>query len=222
MKTLKILIADDHDIIREGLKTVLQARPDWVICGEATNGREAVHLASKHRPDVAVLDFSMPELNGLEATRQIRKTLPHTEVLILTMHEAGPLAGQVLAGGARGFLVKTDARRHLIPAIEALAQHKSYLGPVVTAFLLDEFLHSPADPGAARPDDLERNGRLTEREREVIQLVAEGRTSKEAAVTLGCQSRTVDTHRTNIMNKLHVHSVGELVRYAVRNEIIQP
>lgn len=215
MKKLRILVADDHDVVREGIRTLLQTRPDWEICDEAANGREAVEKAKQSKPNVVVLDFSMPELNGVDVTRLVRKALPDTEVLIFTMHNSEQLAREVLAVGARGFILKTEAKRCLIPAVEALADHKPYFAASVSAILLDSFLHPDKDARGAHGD------RLTAREREIIQLVAEGLTSKEIAAKLGLSSKTIDAHRANLMNKLDVHSVSELVRYAVRNQMVQ-
>jgi DNA-binding NarL/FixJ family response regulator len=217
MKTVRILLADDHDVVREGLKTLLAARADFRICGEAATGREAVAQARALKPHVVVLDFSMPELNGLEATRQIRKALPDTEVLILTMHDSETLAREVLAAGARGFLLKTHAKLQLVAAVDALAQHRPFFTGSLSALVLDAFLHPgqhPAKTGA--PAD-----RLTPREREVVQLIAEGRTSKDIALQLGLSVKTADAHRANVMRKLDLHSVSELVLYAVRNKIVQ-
>jgi DNA-binding NarL/FixJ family response regulator len=214
MKTVNILVADDHDIVREGLKTLLLSQPKWNICDEASTGREAVEKARKHKPDVVVLDFSMPELNGLEATRQIRKILPGTEVLILTMHDSEQLAREVLQAGARGYLLKTNAKKQLIPAVAALIEHQSYFDSKVSNLVLEAFLN-PAKALAESPN------RLTSREREIVQLIAEGRTSKEVAATLGLSAKTVDAHRANIMNKLDLRSTPQLVLYAVRNRIVQ-
>jgi DNA-binding NarL/FixJ family response regulator len=215
--TIKILIADDHDVVREGLKTILAARADFVVCGEAATGREAVEKARELKPHVVVLDFSMPELNGLEATRQIRKALPGTEVLILTMHDSETLAREVLIAGARGFLLKTHAKRQLAAAVDALAQHQPFFADTVSALVLDAFLHPDKHPAKTKtPAD-----RLTPREREIVQLIAEGRTSKDIALLLGLSVKTADAHRANIMRKLDLHSISELVLYAVRNQIVQ-
>lgn len=218
MKNLRILIADDHDVVREGVRMLLQSQKHWRICDEAVNGREAVEKAKQHRPDVVVLDFSMPELNGVEATRQIRKALPQTEILILTMHDSEQLAREALAAGARGLLMKTDVRRHLAAAVQALAEHKPFFASGVSSLLLDTFLN-PTKPSEGSDS---RHDRLTPREREVVQLVAEGRTSKEIAGRLGLSAKTVDAHRANVLRKLHLHSVSELVLYAVRNNLVQP
>jgi DNA-binding NarL/FixJ family response regulator len=217
MKTVRILLADDHDVVREGLKTLLATRADFQVCGEAATGREAVARARALKPHVVVLDFSMPELNGLEATRQIRKALPDTEVLIMTMHDSNTLAREVLAAGARGFLLKTHARRHLVAAVDTLARHRPFFTGHLAALVLEAFLNPsrrPAKTGA--PAD-----RLTPREREVVQLVAEGWTSKDIAVELGLSVKTAHAHRANVMRKLDLHSVSELVLYAVRNKFVQ-
>jgi DNA-binding NarL/FixJ family response regulator len=215
MNTVRILIADDHDIVREGLRRLLQPQPGWTICDEAATGREAVQKAGRHRPHVVVMDFSMPELNGLEATRQIRKALPQSEVLILTMHDSEQLTREVLAAGARGFLLKTHAKKHLVPAVAALAEHKPFFDAAVSTLLLNSFLN-PKASGSPAPAL-----RLTPREREVLQLIAEGLTSKQIAARLALSIKTVEAHRFNIMNKLDLHSTSQLVRYAVRNNIVQ-
>ena len=216
MNTVRILIADDHDIVRDGLRRLLQPQPHWTICDEAATGREALEKARCHKPHVVVMDFSMPELNGLEATRLIRKAVPRTEVLILTMHDSEQLAREVLAAGARGFVLKTHARTQLVPAVTALAQHKPYFDTGVSAMLLHSFLNPEVPAAGSTPV-----GRLTPREREILQLIAEGHTSKEVAARLGITVKTVETHRANIMNKLDLHSASQLVRYAVRNNIVQ-
>lgn len=217
IRALQILVADDHDIVREGLRTLLEAQPGWTVCDEASTGREAVDKAIRHRPDVVVLDFSMPELNGLDATLQIRKAVPDAQVLIITMHDSEQLAREVLKAGARGLLLKTDVRRHLAPAVQALGEHKTFFGDTVSGLLLDSFLDSPRR--ATEPVGL--GERLTPREREVLQLVAMGKASKEVAKTLDIKTKTVEAHRANIMNKLDLHSVSELVRYAIRNKIVE-
>lgn len=217
MKTLRILLADDHDIVREGLRMLLGAQEHWQVCGEATTGREAVDMATQLKPDIIVLDLSMPELNGLEATRQIRKILPESEILILTMHDSETLASDALAAGARGFLLKTDTRHQLIPAITTLATHQPFFTPKVSALLLNVFLH----PETRLANASDPSKRLTPREREVVQLIAEGKTSKDIAVRQGLSVKTVEAHRANIMHKLGVRSASELVLYAVRNQIIQ-
>lgn len=218
MSALRIMIADDHDVVREGLRVLLQKHKDWEVCAEAVNGREAVEKARESKPDIVVMDFSMPELNGLDATRQIRKILPQTEVLILTMHDSEQLVRELLEAGARGYLVKTDACRHLVPAVLSFADHKPYFASKVSSLLLNAFLK----PGSRPPSARVMSGRLTPREREIVQLVAEGKASKEIAVTLNIALKTVNAHRANIMNKLDLHSLGELVLYAVRNKLVQP
>lgn len=218
MKTARILIADDHELVRDGIRMRIEKHPGWTVVGEATDGRRAVELAVQHRPDVVVLDIAMSGLNGLEATRQIRRACPDTEVLILTMLESDDLVREALTAGARGFLLKTDASRQLVAAIESLLQRKPYLTGSASEVLVAGFL----DSGQARIVDRLSGARLTERETEVAQLLAEGKTSKEAAVILGVSASTVEAHRANIMRKLNLHSIADLVRYAIRNRIIQP
>lgn len=217
MSNARLLVADDHPLVREGIRARLEAHPGWTVCAEASNGREAVELALQHRPDVAVLDIGMPELNGLSAAQQIRKGSPGTEILILTMLESDDLARDALAAGARGFLLKTDAVRLLVAAVESLLQHRPYFTGAVSQMVLDGFL-DPDDPDRARSG----TPRLTSREREVVQLLAEGMTTKEAAARLGLSTKTVESHRANLMRKLDLHSVADLVRFAVRHHIVEP
>jgi DNA-binding NarL/FixJ family response regulator len=216
MKTTQILIADDHELVRKGLRAVLEGQPGWKVCGEAINGRQAVELAKQLGPDVIVLDVTMPDLNGLEAARQIRKAIPQAEILILTMHESEQLVGEMLAAGAHGYILKADTSRLLVSAIESLAQHKPFFTGKVSEVVLNGYLN--------RGDVTNRaNGlleHLTAREREIVQLLAEGKTNKEVAVALGVSIKTVDAHRANVMHKLRLHSVTDLVRYAIRNQII--
>lgn len=218
MNRARILIADDHELVREGLRKVLSARSEWEICGEAATGRQAVALAQETRPELAILDFAMPELNGLDAARQILKTVPHTEILILTMHETDQLVRDVLAAGARGFILKSDAGRVLVRAVEALLGHQ----PFFTGKVSETVRQGGGRPQKSEAAEPAAGGPLTPREREVLQLVAEGKSSKEAADALGISPRTLETHRTNIMRKLRLRSTTDMVRYAIRNHIIQP
>jgi DNA-binding NarL/FixJ family response regulator len=215
--SLRILVVDDHAVVRRGIRSLLESHEGWEVCGEATTGRDAVEQSRQLRPDVVVMDLSLPELNGLDATRQILKDAPGTEVLVLTMHRSEELAGDVLRAGARGYLLKSDAGESLITAIDTLRQHKPFLTSTVTGFVLDDFVRR-ADGAQA---DLSPVG-VTSREREIIQLVAEGRSNKEAASTLGISVKTIEAHRANIMRKLQLRTVSDLVRYAIRNEIVQP
>ena len=209
---LRILLADDHEMLRKGLRATIEDHSGWEICGEARTGREAVAKARELHPDIVVMDFGMPELNGMEATRQIRATVPRTEVLILSMHESQKLVHEMLAAGARGYLLKTDAGESLVAALQALSEHKPYFTPKVSAVVLEGYL---------KPD-IQETQELTPREREIIQLIAEGRATKEVAEVLGISVKTADTHRTNLMRKLNLHSTAEVTRYAIRNQIIQP
>lgn len=216
MATLKILVVDDHTVVRRGLRVLLEAHPGWKVCGEAATGSEAIRKAQKLQPDIVVLDIGIPEPNGLEVARQLRKTRPKSQILVLTIHESEELVSALLKVGARGFLLKSDAGRELIAAIEALSQHKPYFTSKVSRMLLDGFLsHSKTKVLGPRV-------RLSMREREIIQLLAEGRTNKEVSSRLNISIKTVETHRSNIMHKLNLHSMGELTRYAVRNRIIEP
>lgn len=214
----RILIADDHEMVRQGLRRVITDHGQWDIVGEATDGRSAVELARSQRPDVAILDYSMPNLNGLEATRQIRAELPRTEVLVLTMHDAETLVREVLSAGAKGYILKSDAGRVLIEAVEMLLQHRPFFTPQVSELVLSGYLRGGT--GAPIADDA--GGGLTPREREVLQLIAEGRSTKDVADVLGLSVKTAETHRTNLMRKLDLHSLADLVKYAIRNKIIEP
>jgi DNA-binding NarL/FixJ family response regulator len=213
----RILVADDHEVVRRGLCALLQAQPDWEICGEAADGREALEKAQKLRPDVVILDIGMPSLNGLEATRQILRLNPQTRVLILTLHDSDQVVREVLNAGARGFLLKSDAARDLVAAVEALRRDKTYFTSKVAAMVLEGFLKQGTPAAVAAPPT---RGRLTPREREIVQLLAEGKSTKEVAVALGLSVKTAETHRSNIMRKLELHSVSDLVLYAVRNNIV--
>jgi DNA-binding NarL/FixJ family response regulator len=215
MNRVRILIADDHEVVRQGLRSLLEGQAAMEIIGEASNGREAVDKAIALKPDVVVLDIGMPELNGLEATRQIVKGTPRTEVLILTVYETEEVIREVLRAGARGYVLKSDAGRLLISAIESVAAHKAFFTSRVSELVLAGFLSSEGEP------ESESQGQpLTPREREVLQLLAEGKTNKEVAAALGIGLKTVETHRQNLMTKLGLHSVVDLVRYAIRNGIV--
>jgi DNA-binding NarL/FixJ family response regulator len=214
---VRILVADDHDLLRRGVRQLLTSRPGWEVCGEAKTGREVVALAEQLKPDIVVLDISMPDLNGLEAARRIHKLFPKTAILVLTLHFSDQLVRDIVEAGARGYIVKSDADRDLVSAIEALANHRTFFTPRAAEMLLSDFsrLNSEADPRA-----LPRN-RLTSREREIVQLLAEGKSSKEIAVALGISVKTAETHRANIMRKLELHSVSEVVRYAIKNQLTE-
>jgi DNA-binding NarL/FixJ family response regulator len=212
---LKILVADDHEIVRRGLVSLIKTQPAWEVCAEAENGRQAVELSNQQRPGVVILDIGMPVLNGLEATRQILRDNPQTRVLILTITDTDEAVRTVLDAGARGFLLKSDASRDLLSAIDALSNNKTFFTARVAEMVLSGFrgIH-----GTPKKSPLPA---LTPREREVVQLLAEGRSTKEVASHLDLSVKTAETHRSNIMRKLGLHSVSELVLYAVRNSIIQ-
>jgi DNA-binding NarL/FixJ family response regulator len=206
----RILLADDHDVVRRGLRTLLEAKPGFEVCGEARTGREAVAKSQELKPDVIVMDISMPELNGLDATLQIRKVMPQAKVVIITQHDSEELVRQVANIGARGYVLKTDSERDLVSAVTAVCQHQSFVNPRT---------RDPLAEGMVTEMPMRQN--LTGREREVIQLLAEGKSSKEVATTLKISVKTAETHRANIMRKLNLHSVSDLVRYAIRNNIAQ-
>jgi DNA-binding NarL/FixJ family response regulator len=215
LSVLRILIADDHEVARQGIRSLLESHAEWEVCGEARDGREAVEYASSLKPDVLLLDIGMPNLNGLDAARQILATTPEARILILTVHDSEQVVREVLAVGARGFLLKSDAGRDLLAAVEALQHRRTFFTSSVAQMMLDGYLR-PEDEG-----DAARQCVLTPREREVIQLVAEGKTTKEIATALSLSVKTAETHRTNLMRKLDLHSVAALTLYAVRNGIVQ-
>jgi DNA-binding NarL/FixJ family response regulator len=217
MKLLRILVADDHDLIRRGVKHLLLSHAGWEVCAEAKTGREAVTKSEELKPDVVILDIGMPDLNGLEAARRIRAVSANTEILILSMHHTDQLIREIVDAGVRGYIVKSDSDRDLIIAVETLAKHKPFFTPQVTEVILGRF--NSGGPVKEVPDLIRE--RLTAREREIVQLLAEGKSSKEVASLLGISIKTAETHRTNIMRKLEIHNVSELVRYAVRNQIVE-
>ena len=214
MPRIRVLIADDHEIVRQGLKALLE-NEDSEVCAEFSNGREAVEGTQLLRPDVAVLDISMPDLNGVEATQQIVKLVPGTQVIILTMHDSEELAKRVLEAGARGYVLKSDAVRDLASAVRTVVKGKPFFSGKISEMLLRGYLEG------SRQNAVEALPTLTPREREVVQLLAEGKSSKEVASVLGTSPATVETQRAKIMQKLDLHSVTDLVRYAIRNNIIQ-
>jgi DNA-binding NarL/FixJ family response regulator len=211
MKTIRILIADDHELVRQGVRHTLQTVPEWEIVGEAANGREAVELSERLQPDVAVLDLSMPELNGLEAIRRIVKTCPQIRILVLSIHDSDILIHEVLGAGAKGYLLKSDAARDLVSAVQALVNGRPFFTAKVSQALLDNFLSSGT---SKRPEE---RSRLTAREQEIVRLISDSKTNKEIAAVLHISVRTVETHRSNIMEKLGIHSVSDLILYAIRN-----
>ena len=215
---LRILIADDHAVTRAGLRNLLSSRPGWHVCAEAATGREAVALAEQHRPGIIVMDIVMPELSGLEATRRIRRLLPKTEVLVLSLHYSDQLAREVIEAGARAYVLKSDASKDLLRAIRAVSNHQPYF----TSPANEVLSKGVCDQNPEAPSSVSIYKTLTGREREIVQLLAEGRTCKEVAVALGISVKTAETHRTNVMRKLGMHSVSELVRLAVKHHMIEP
>ncbi len=217
MSATRILIADDHEVVRAGVRSLLEGRPDYEVCGEAATGRQVVALAQQLKPDIVILDVTMPELNGLEAARQILKAVPDVRVLILSVHETEELVRDIIEIGAHGYVLKSDAGRELTAAMQALRNRETFFTSRVAQIALRAYRNKPAT-SVTRPSA----GALTPREREVLQLLAEGKSNKEVATALGISVMTVETHRANVMHKLGVHSVAELVHYAVRHKIIAP
>jgi DNA-binding NarL/FixJ family response regulator len=215
MKQIRILLADDHPVVRDGLRALLGREPDMTIVAEAADGREAVRLAEEQSPDVVIMDLGMPIMNGIEATRRIVATSPHTAVVILSMHQDESYVLGSLNAGAKGYLLKDSMRKEVIEAIRAVSQGRSFLTRKVGAMLQEDYISQLRRRGLEDSYDL-----LTDREREILQLIAEGRTNKEVANILNISLTTVETHRTHILQKLDLHSVPELILYAVRKGII--
>lgn len=208
---IQILVADDHNVVRKGLRKTLEEQQDWTVCGEASDGRQAVDLALELKPDVVVLDLTMPELNGIEATLQIKSLLPQTEVLIFTMHESEEMILSAFEAGARGFVLKSDDELKLVEAIHVIARHKPFLTAVASEALLENLLRP------STPDSL-----LTDRERQIVQQLADGKSNKEVAASFGVSVKSVEAQRAAIMRKLDISSIAELVRYAVRHHLVEP
>lgn len=216
MSNVRILIADDHEMVREGVRSMIEQQPGWEVCGMANNGRQAVALVSELKPDIVILDMSMPELSGLEALRQIRRAVPATEVLLFSGHLSEEMVVQVFDAGAKSYISKADTGRHLVAAIRSLAEHKPFFTPEISEIIFAKFLTtSPLKPR------LPGDGPLTKREREIARMLAEGRSNKETATLLGISVRTAETHRATLMRKLGLDSLAALVRYAIRNHLIE-
>ncbi len=216
MGQIRILLADDHTIIRSGLRLLLEQQPDFKVVAEAGDGREAVELVSRHHPEVIVLDIGMPQLNGIEATQQIVSREPRTQVVILSMHSDEGYVLRALKAGARAYILKNSADADLIRAVRSVSEGKSFFSPVISKMLLEDYIRQIRDKEVEDSYDL-----LTPREREILQLLAEGKTNKEVAKILNLSLYTVETHRGNILEKLNLHGVPELILYAVRKGIIQ-
>lgn len=216
MSRIRLLVADDHDLVRKGLRTLVDGQTGWELIAEVADGREAVAKCAELQPDVAIIDISMPLLNGLDATRQIVKQSPKTRVLILTVEDSDELIRAVLDAGARGYLLKTDAIRDLVTAVDSLSNNKTFFTARVAQMIFDVYRGKGADPTSGGQGDFLR---LTPRETEVVQLIAEGNSTKQVAAKLGISIKTVEAHRTNVMRALNYHSQVDLVRYAIRNHI---
>src|SRR5437868_7499568 len=216
--TFRILLADDHEVVRRGLCAILQKKGELEVCGEASDGREAIELAKHLKPDAVIIDIGMPNVNGLDATREIMDALPATKVLVLSLYDSENTVQQVLDAGARGYMLKSDAARDLITAVDALRRNLNFYSNKVADILPDGYVKTRLGVGNL-PAQL-RN-RLTTRERELVQLLAEGKSTRQAATQLGMSVKTAETHRSNVMRKLQLHSVSELVLYAVRNKLVR-
>jgi DNA-binding NarL/FixJ family response regulator len=216
MARLRLLLADDHTVVRQGLRKVLEDRPDWEVVAEAGDGREAVRQAEEHKPDVAIIDVAMPLLNGIETTRQIARKAPQTRILVLSMHSDEAYVNQILKAGAIGYLLKDSADVDLLQAVDAVSKGKSFFSPAIAKVMLDDYVRQLADKGIT-----DRYESLSEREREIFQLIAEGKANKEIAALLSISPSTVETHRARIMEKLDLHSAAEIVLYAVRRGVIR-
>jgi DNA-binding NarL/FixJ family response regulator len=216
MPPLRILVADDHDVVRQGLRSLLESRTGWEVCGEASNGREAVEMSVQLKPEIVIMDIAMPTMTGLEATRQILKASPKTQVIVLTMHESEELLREVLDAGARGYVLKTDKGRELISAVDAVCNHNTFFTSRVAEMVLHGYLET--NNGALKP--MNRAQSLTPREKEVLHLVADGKSNKEVAAGLSISVKTAEAHRINIMRKLNAQSVVDLVKYAMRNNML--
>ncbi len=215
MSGLQILLADDHPVVRKGLRALLGAHAGWQVCGEAMNGRDAVEKVNQLKPDVLVLDLNMPELNGIEVTRHVRKAFPQTEVLILSVQDSEQVMRQVFAAGARGYVLKSDAGEELLAAVENVRHHKVFLSSQASRML------GGASAVAAINDASQAKEPLSPRERQILQLLGEGKTTKEVAKALDITVKTAETHRSNILRKLDLHHISDLIRYAIRNQIVQ-
>jgi len=209
----RILVADDHEIVRLGLRAILEARPGWKVVAEAADGKDAITKALASKPDIVIMDYCLPIMNGVEATRQIRARLPKTEIMIFTAHDSEALVGDLLQAGARAYLLKSEAKRYLIAAVESLVNHKPFFTGRISEHLLDACLKAHRSKG---------EGALSPRERMIVQLIAEGHGNKEMAAILNLSVKTIESHRATAMRKLNVTSTAGIVRYAVRNKLVEP
>lgn len=218
MSKVRIMIADDHELVRRGLRATLEERPGWEVVAEAGDGEEAIRLALKLRPDLLVLDVNMPKQNGLEVARCLQERAPKIRVLVLTVHDAAQVVREIMQAGARGYLLKSEAGKDLPTAVETVMQDQPFLTPSVTSIVLDTFLKSSPKPTPVEPPSMP----LSARESEVVKLLAQGHSNKDVARQLGISVKTAETHRTNLMRKLGLHSITEIVRFAIRHGLAEP
>jgi DNA-binding NarL/FixJ family response regulator len=217
MKKIKILLADDHSVVRQGLRTLLQSAPEFSVIGEAANGEEAVRLAKTRPPDIVIIDISMPKLNGIEATRRIKENNPAAKVLILTIHENEEYVYQMIRAGANGYVLKNADKKELFAAVRAVAGGERFFSPGISKLIIDEFIKQAREQNAGKQSSAPH---LTKRETEILRFIALGLTNKKIAEKLFLSIRTVNTHRTNLMQKLNIHDTAGLVRYAIQNGIV--
>ncbi|MBI5443844.1 MAG: response regulator transcription factor [Deltaproteobacteria bacterium] len=215
MSTTRVLLADDHGIVRKGLRSLLESEPEVRVVAEATDGKEAVRLAEELEPDVVIMDIAMPLLNGIEATARITKARPDTRVIVLSMHSDESYLARALTAGAKGYLLKESAEEVLVRAVETVMSGRPFFSPEISKFLMDDYVRQLEQRGPQDSFDL-----LTDREKEILQLLAEGKTNKDVAVLLELSVYTVETHRTNLMKKLGLHNTAEIVLYAVRRKLV--
>jgi two-component system, NarL family, response regulator NreC len=215
-KKMRILVADDQEIVREGVRAIIEREPGWKVCGETENGRESIKLAKQLKPDAIILDLKMPEIDGLTAVRQIKRAVPGTEILVLGTHESEDLIQQVFASGAKSYVRKAEAGHLLVPALKSLQKHKTFLTDEVSAMLFSRFLTS----GGRTRNDSRVSEKLTARQREIVRLLTAGKSNREVALALGISTRTCEAHRAAMMRKLRLHSLAEIIRYAIRNGIV--
>jgi two-component system response regulator NreC len=221
VSSYRVLVADDHGVVRHGVRLLLESQPGVEVCGEARTGREAIDYVKKEKPDLLILDLTMPEMNGLEAVQAIRKESPSTDVVILTMHFSEEVAREVLRCGALGYVLKSDADTELLAALDHARHHQPFFTSRLAISMAQNYVRRPVETTGSGEDGVLPNAALTPRESEVVKLLAEGKSNKEAASTLGVSTRTIESHRNHIMRKLNFASFSELIRFALRTHLVE-